>query len=86
MIEFVGRNPAKQFLVATETGVFYQMQKQNPDKLFYSVREDQICHDMKRITRKKILEVLENETNEILLDPSFIEGAVKPLERMLGRF
>ena len=86
LIEFVGRNPAKQFLVATETGVFYQMQKQNPDKLFYSVREDQICHDMKRITRKKILEVLENETNEILLDPSFIEGAVKPLERMLGRF
>ena len=86
LIEFVGRNPAKQFLVATETGVFYQMQKQNPDKLFYSVREDQICHDMKRITRNKILEVLENETNEILLDPSFIEGAVKPLERMLGRF
>lgn len=86
LIEFVGRDPAKRFLVATETGVFYQMKEQNPDKSFYPVREDQICHDMKRITRRKILEVLENETNEIFLDPSFIEGAVKPLERMLGQF
>ena len=86
LIEFVRKDPAKQFLVATETGVFYQMQEQNPDKSFYPVREDQICHDMKRITRRKILEVLENETNEIFLDPSFIEGAVKPLERMLGQF
>lgn len=41
---------------------------------------------MKRITRRKILEVLENETNEIFLESSFIEGAVKPLERMLGQF
>ena len=38
---------------------------------------------MKKVTLDKIIDVLENETNEVLLDNDFMKKAFKPLEKML---
>ena len=45
------------------------------------------CPHMKKITLPKILNCLENETNEIILDPETINKARKSVERMaeIGR-
>jgi quinolinate synthase len=42
---------------------------------------------MKRITLPKVLDCLENETNEIIMDAEIIEKARKSVERMteIGR-
>ena len=38
---------------------------------------------MKKVTLEKIVDVLENETNEVFLDDEFIKKALSPLEKML---
>lgn len=39
---------------------------------------------MKKNTLEKVLQVLEEEINEVILDKDIIEKAIKPLERMLS--
>lgn len=83
IIEYAGKNPEKEFIVCTETGVFYELAKKYPGKFFYPVMEDQICPDMKMITLEKIVDVLEHETNEVELDANERERANAPLTKML---
>lgn len=83
IIEYAGKSPEKTFIVCTETGVFYELVNKCPDKSFYPVMEDQICPDMKKITLEKIIEVLEHETNDVMLDAKLRERANEPLINML---
>ena len=82
------KNPSKKFIVATETGIIHQMKKHSPGKEFMVVPSDETCscNDcpyMKLNTLPKLLLCLERETPEILLEPSLIEKAKKPIIRML---
>lgn len=85
IIRYVKENEAREYLVATETGVFYQLEKENPDKKFYPVTNGQVCPDMKKITLTKIEHVLEELENqeEMILEASIMEQAKLPLEQML---
>ena len=83
IIEYAEKNPEKEYIVCTETGVFYELVKKCPDKSFYPVMEDQICPDMKMITLEKIVEVLENEINDVELEAGWRERANAPLINML---
>ena len=38
---------------------------------------------MKKVTLDKVLDVLENDTNEVFVDKELAEYAMKPLNRML---
>ena len=83
IIEYANRSDRQEFIIGTETGVFYELEKNNPGKKFYPVIEDQICFDMKLITPGMVLEVLRHESNEIHMDEEIRCKALKPLERML---
>lgn len=85
IIAYVRACDAKEYIIATETGVFHQLQKENPEKLFYPVNNCQVCADMKKVTINKIMNILENlETqDEIILDERIMEEAKRPLEQML---
>lgn len=83
IINHVKKSECKEFIIGTEVGVFYELEKQNPDKQFYTLNDHQICQDMKLITLEKVLDVLENETNALTLDEEKRVAALKPLERML---
>lgn len=83
IISYVGNSECKEFIVGTEEGVLYELKKQNPDKLFYMINEHQICQDMKYITLEKIYEVLQNETNQVVVEAQLREAALKPLNKML---
>ena len=58
---------------------------ENPNVNF--VRPCNLCPHMKRITLPKILDCLENESNELIMDNDTIEKARKSVERMaeIGR-
>ncbi len=87
IIRFAKESPAKEYIIATETGVFYQLEKENPDKRFYPVISPQVCPDMKKVTMEKIANVLENMGSEscpeVMLDTQIMERAARPLEKML---
>lgn len=83
IINYVSQSEDKEFLIGTEDGVFYELEKENPDKKFYTVREKQVCFDMKLVSLEKLYDILKYEKNEIKLDQEIINAATKPLERML---
>ena len=83
MIKYVENSPATEFIIGTEIGVLYELRNKNPEKKFYTLNENQICHDMKYITLEKICEVLEQEINQVQMEETCRSEAMKPLERML---
>ena len=85
IINYVRADEAKEYIIATETGVFHQLKKENPDKKFYPVVETQVCMDMKKVTLEKIEYILENleSQKEIILEDKVMEQAKRPLEQML---
>ncbi|MDR1112313.1 MAG: quinolinate synthase NadA [Bacteroidales bacterium] len=88
MLKFVSSDNAQEYIVATETGIIYEMLNQNSQKVFHIVATDQSCscndcEYMKKNTLTKIEQALRTETPEIQLDESLMALAKKPLLRML---
>lgn len=82
IIDYARNDSHDEFIVVTEIGVLYQMQKENPNKKFYTVTDNQICPNMKKNTLEKIRDCLKENKNEVVLDDNFMKLAKKPLERM----
>jgi quinolinate synthase len=88
MLNFTKKDTSQKYIVATETGILHQMQKESPDKKFLIVPGDSTCscNDcpyMKMNTIQKLYACMKNETPEILLSEEVIEKARKPIEKML---
>lgn len=83
IIAYAGKSENKEFIICTENGVRYELEKQNPEKRFYFTKTEPVCEDMKTITLEKILQVLENGDNEIHVDDELRRNSERPLERML---
>jgi quinolinate synthase len=89
MLKYTKTNNSKKFIVATETGILHQMQKDSPDKEFLIVPSDSTCscNDcpyMKMNTMQKLYDCLRDETPEIILDEEVIRKAAKPIDAMLS--
>ena len=83
IIEYAGKSRASEFIVCTENGVRYELEKKYPEKTFYFPETEPVCQDMKRITLEKILHVLKTGENEVKLDDTLREKSKLPLQRML---
>ncbi|MBA1339781.1 MAG: quinolinate synthase [Pelagibacterales bacterium] len=85
MIKYVEDNQPKKVMMVTECSMSDNIQVNNPNVEF--IRPCNLCPHMKRITLPKILNCLENETNEIIMDKETIRKARIPVERMaaIGR-
>lgn len=88
MLDFTNKDQSHSYIVATETGIIYEMQKRNPEKVFHIVNtlESCQCNDceyMKKNNLENIYQALLHETPELLLDEETIRLAKKPILRML---
>jgi quinolinate synthase len=88
LLNYTVQSDAKQFIVATETGILHQMKKMSPEKEFLIVPADETCscNDcpyMKLNTLEKIHACLYNETPELILTKSVMDKARKPIMKML---
>ncbi len=88
MLTYIERSTARQFIVATETGILFEMQRMNPDKQFITLRDDKSCacddcSYMKLNTLEKLYHCLRDEQPEILMSAQMIEAARRPIVRML---
>ncbi|HEY9001757.1 MAG TPA: quinolinate synthase NadA [Mucilaginibacter sp.] len=88
LLKYATKSPEKEFIVATESGIIHQMQKENPDKVFIPAPPNNncACNDcphMKRNTLEKLYLCMKNEMPEVTVPAEIIKRAVKPIERML---
>lgn len=91
MINFVKNDSAQKFIVGTEAGLLYQMQKEVPEKILIAAPtvEDNTCSCsecgfMKLNTLEKLYLCLKNETAEINVPKAIRERAMLPIKRMLN--
>ena len=89
LLDYARKSDATEFIVATESGILHQMQKDCPGKTFIPAPPNDStcgCNDcsyMKLNTLEKLRDCLRDETPEILVDPALAERARRPIERML---
>ena len=89
LLNFVEKDSANSFIVATEAGILHEMKKRCPQKTFIPAPvEDETCACsecafMKLNTLEKLYLCLEHEQPEIKLSQSLIEKAKLPITRML---
>ena len=88
MLNYIKASEATKFIVATETGILYEMQRENPGKEFVTLRDDRhcACDDcayMKLNTLEKLYACLRDMQPEIVMSPEMIEKAKRPIIRML---
>ena len=84
MIDYAKKSNAKDFVVATETGILHQLQKQNPKKKFHPVKENAVCEYMKMITLEKVYKSLNEEVYEVKVPEEIANKAIKPITRMIN--
>lgn len=91
LLDYARQSDADCFIVATESGILHQMQKNCPDKTFIPAPPDDSstcgCNDcsfMKLNTLEKLYNCLLTEQPEVTVDPAIAEAALRPIERMLA--
>ena len=89
LLNYATNSQDTEFLVATESGIIHQMQRQNPNKVFIPVPPVDStcgCNDCKYMrlnSLEKLYLCLKTEQPEIIVDEALRVKAVKPIERML---
>jgi quinolinate synthase len=92
LLSAAGKLPNRKFIVATDKGIFYKMQAQNPDKEFIEAptsgngatcKSCAHCPWMAMNGLKNLAAVLETESNEIVVPNDVRERALIPLNRMV---
>lgn len=88
LLNYAVKDSAKEFIVATETGILHQMQKDAPEKTFIPAPPNNscACNDcphMKLNTLEKLYLCMEYETPEITMPEDLRAASLKPIQRML---
>ena len=88
LLKYAVNDSSNEFIVATETGILYQMQKDAPLKTFIPAPPNNICAcndcpHMKLNTLDKLYLCMEFELPEISMDENLRLAALKPIERMM---
>ena len=85
MIDYVKKNQPKKVMLVTECSMSDNVQADNPNVEF--IKPCNLCPYMKKITLQKILNCLENETNEIFIEEKIVKAARQSVQRMteIGR-
>ncbi|MDL2243608.1 quinolinate synthase NadA [Bacteroidales bacterium OttesenSCG-928-J19] len=89
LLDFSTRSENKTFIVATESGILYEMKEKNPDKVFIPAPPNDStcacneCNFMRLNTLEKLYNCLRYELPEIFVDEEVQKKAIKPIQRML---
>jgi quinolinate synthase len=95
MITFCKHDPAKRFVIVTESGIIHRMRKECPGKEFLCAPTFDAmraptdhcrcseCKFMKMNTLEKVRDCMKNLSPRVELPPEIIQRARLPIERML---
>ena len=89
LLNFAVDDESQEFIVCTESGILFEMQRRCPEKTFIPAPPEDgtcacnECEYMKLITLEKLYNSLKFMAPEITVDPEIAERAVRPIQRML---
>ena len=92
LLEHTIKSPAKRFIIATESGILFEMQRACPDKEFIPVPPEVTegvgcscneCEYMRMNTLEKVYNCLLNESPEMVVPKETAEKAISSIQRML---
>ncbi len=83
MIRHAREADQRSFIVGTEVGLLYPLQKENPDKEFYPASDKMVCRDMKRIAPEDVLRCLETMEGEVKVPEEIRVPALRAVQRMI---
>ena len=92
LLEHTIQSHAKRFIIATESGILFEMQRACPDKEFIPVPPEVTegvgcscneCEYMRMNTLEKVYACLKNEAPEMIVPQETAEKAVSSIQRML---
>lgn len=84
MVEAARATQASKVLVATETGMIYQLEKANPKVEFLAVNRAAVCKYMKMITPGKLLRSLRDGIDVVDVPRNIADAARLSVERMIA--
>jgi quinolinate synthase len=86
MLRHARESDKDEFIVATETGMLYPLQREHPDKSFIAANEQAVCQYMKMITLPKLRDCLRDmrPDHRVSVDPDIARRALVPIERMVA--
>ena len=92
LLQYTIKSPAKRFIIATESGILFEMQRACPDKEFIPVPPEVTegvgcscneCEYMRMNTLEKVYNCLLNESPEMIVKKETADKAISSIERML---
>ena len=89
LLKYAIASDKKDFIVATESGILYEMRNKCPEKNFIPAPpEDSTCACnecgyMRLNTLQKLYNTLKYEWPEVKVEPEIAEKAIKPIKKML---
>ena len=83
MVRLAKALQAEEFIIGTEEGLIQRLQRENPQKRFYSAGPARMCRSMKYIRLEDVYLSLKEERFKVELPETIIEKARKALDRML---
>jgi quinolinate synthase len=82
MVNHAKKSLNKEFIIGTEKGLCYRLEKENPGKKFYPI-PSAVCPNMKKTTLEKVLKCMETLEPKIHLSEEIMQKARLPLQRMM---
>ncbi|NJD55743.1 MAG: quinolinate synthase [Nitrospirae bacterium] len=83
MLRFATASPETEFVVGTEIGLLHRLRKETPNKVFYPLRNDMVCPNMKKTTLQSILRSFRENTFVVNVPEHVRIPAKLALDRML---
>ncbi len=84
IMSFARKSDKKEFIIGTENSIVTHLQLDCPDKRFYPLSKDCICHNMKATTLVDVLNCCKGEGGEIIeLDEEVRLGAKRCIDKMI---
>lgn len=84
MLRYVGEAKQSEFIIGTEQGLIYPMQKANPEKRFFSASPKLICKNMKKITLEDVLRSLQTLQGQVKVPEDIRLPALRAVEQMIA--
>jgi len=83
MIRYARESKSSSFIVGTEIGLIYPLQKANPEKAFYPASTKMLCKNMKKISLEDVARSLESMEGEVKVPEPIREPAFNAVQRMI---
>lgn len=84
IMDFAEKSDKKEFIIGTENAIVQHLQFRCPDKKFYPLSKDLLCHNMKITTLADVYGAVTGESGEeMVMDEQTRLAAVKCIEKMI---